>query len=215
MTREFGIDEIFKRLSDRYGSQNWWPADSKFEIAVGAILTQNTMWRNVILSIKNLENAGLLEPYRMYIAPSEKLALLIKPSGFPRLKTNRLKNFLSFFAEFSFDFDKLDAFDTEKLLKMLLSVNGIGRETADSMLLYIFNRPVFIVDAYTKRLFSRIGLSKERYTPLLKDMSSDSKTLGDFHALIVQHCKIYCRARPVCQNCTLIDLCEYGGKNLV
>ncbi|MGC8545812.1 MAG: endonuclease III domain-containing protein [Athalassotoga sp.] len=200
---------IFEKLYDNYGPQGWWPANSRFEISVGAILTQNTMWRNVVVSIKNLENAGLMEPYRMYIASSEKLANLIRPSGFPKLKAGRLKNFLSFFSEFSFDFEILDRFDTKTLSELLLKVNGIGEETANSMLLYIFERPVFISDAYSKRLFLRIGI-KENFE--ITNVMKDSKTLGEFHALIVQHSKVYCRSKPICQNCPLLGICEYGEK---
>ncbi len=203
--------EVYRRLLDVYGSQHWWPANTKFEIAIGAILTQNTMWRNVEVSIKNLENAGLLEPYRMYIAAPEKLASLVKPSGFPRLKADRLKNFLSFFSQFSFDFDKLSIFDTDTIYKKFMNVNGIGKETANSILLYIFERPVIIIDAYTKRFFSRLAIPAERYASIPEEMNKNSKDLGEFHALIVQHSKAYCRAKPACENCPLSDLCKYGG----
>lgn len=201
---------VFKKLYDNYGSLNWWPANTEFEIAVGAILTQNTMWRNVVVSIKNLENAGLLEPYRMFVAPPGKLANLIKPSGFPKLKVERLKNFLSFFYEFSFDFEILDQFDTQTLHSLLLKVNGIGEETADSMLLYIFKRPVFISDAYSRRLFSRIVVNDESEISKIKS----TKMLGDFHALIVQHSKVYCKSKPLCQNCPMLNICEYGGSHV-
>ncbi len=200
---------VFERLYENYGPQGWWPANSKFEISVGAILTQNTMWRNVVVSIKSLENAGLMEPYRMYIASSEKLARLIRPSGFPKLKAGRLKNFLSFFSEFSFDFEGLDRFDTEVLSELLLKVNGIGKETANSMLLYIFERPVFISDAYSRRLFSRIGI---RENVEVEHIIKDPKMLGEFHALLVQHSKVYCRSKPICQKCPLLSVCEYGAK---
>ncbi len=202
--------EIFERLYNNYGPQNWWPADTKFEIAVGAILTQNTMWRNVVLSIKNLENAGLLEPYRMYITPIEKLSYLIKPSGFPKLKAMRLKNFLAFFSNFSFDFDKLEKFETRDLYGMLLTVNGIGHETASSILLYIFNRPIFVYDAYFKRIVSRLGIDSTE----IEKSFNDAKVLGEFHALIVQHSKMHCRSKPICRMCPLIDICEYGEQNV-
>lgn len=200
----------FQKLYDNYGPQGWWPANSKFEISVGAILTQNTMWRNVVVSIKNLENAGLMEPYRMYIASSEKIAQLIRPSGFPKLKAERLKHFLSFFSEFSFDFEVLDRLDTKTLSELLLKVNGIGEETANSMLLYIFERPVFISDAYSKRLFLRLGIKDSK----IENIARDPKILGEFHALIVQHSKVYCRSKPICQNCPLLGICEYGEKHV-
>ncbi len=202
---------VFEKLYENYGPQGWWPADSKFEIAIGAILTQNTMWRNVVVSIKNLENAGLMEPYRMYIASSEKLATLIRPSGFPKLKAERLKNFLSFFSKFSFDFEELERFETKVLSELLLKVNGIGEETANSMLLYIFKRPVFISDAYSKRLFSRIGIKE---SVEVESISKDPKMLGEFHALVVQHSKVYCRSKPICQNCPLVAFCEYGERHV-
>lgn len=202
--------EVFERLYNNYGEQHWWPADSKFEISVGAILTQNTMWRNVVLSIKNLENAGLLEPYRMYIASNEKIAHLIKPSGFPKLKTIRLKHFLSFFFEFSFDFEMLERFDTKMLYDMLMGVNGIGQETANSMLLYIFERPVFVYDAYFNRLSSRLNIGPTQ----IEKVFHDSKVLGEFHALVVQHSKVHCRNKPICHMCPLMDICEYGEQNV-
>ncbi len=207
---------VFESLLNVYGPQGWWPAYSKFEIAVGAILVQNTMWRNVRISLKNLEKSGLLEPYRMYIASPSKLAMAIKPSGFPRLKADRLKNFLHFFSAFSFDFRELEKMDTSELRKALLSVNGIGAETADSLLLYIFKRPIFIIDAYTKRFFLRLSslkasevLSEEKNIMAFKN----SEELGEFHALIVQHSKSHCRKRPVCKGCPLKDVCEFGSEN--
>ncbi len=210
------IRYVFRMLLDTYGSQEWWPAFTSFEIAVGAILVQNTMWRNVEVSIKNLEKLGLLEPYRMYIASPQKIAAAIKPSGFPRLKTDRLRNFLKFFERFSFDFKKMKELDTFSLRKSLLSVNGIGRETADSLLLYIFNRPVLIVDAYTKRFFSRLGypsslLKETEKVNFVKALGSKPDILGEFHALIVQHSKAYCKTKPLCRKCPLSDICKFGG----
>ncbi|WP_456400028.1 endonuclease [Mesoaciditoga sp.] len=209
------IQYIFETLFDAYGPQGWWPAYTPFEVAVGAILVQNTMWRNVKISIKNLEKIGLLEPYRMYVTSNEKLAAAIKPSGFPRLKAERLRNFLHFFSEFSFDFEQMNKYDTETLRKLLLKVNGIGKETADSLLLYIFNRPVFILDAYTKRFFSRLFsqeamkmFEKEKVVNALKD----AKEMGEFHALIVQHSKAHCRSKPMCSGCPLRKVCEFGSE---
>ncbi len=210
------IRYIFRMLLDTYGAQGWWPAFTSFEIAVGAILVQNTMWRNVKVSIKNLERSGLLEPYRMYIASPQKIATAIKPSGFPRLKTDRLRNFLKFFEKFSFDFEEMKKLDTYSLRKSLLSVNGIGKETADSLLLYIFGRPVLIVDAYTERFFYRLGysfsLSKEsEKLNFVQTLGSKPDVLGEFHALIVQHSKAHCKAKPLCGKCPLSDICEFGG----
>ncbi len=217
--REPEIEElkhVFRILLDTYGPQHWWPASTRFEIAIGAILVQNTMWRNVRVSIKNLEKLGLLEPYRMYVASSEKIANAIKTSGFPRLKTDRLRNFLRFFERFSFNFDELGKLETDLLLRSLLSVNGIGRETADSLLLYIFKRPTLIVDAYTKRLFFRLGYSSSTFkekakSKLVEMFENDPDKLGEFHALIVQHSKAYCRTKPLCDKCPLSSMCELGG----
>lgn len=217
--REINVQElrhIFRILLDTYGPQHWWPASTRFEIAIGAILVQNTMWRNVKISIKNLEKAGLLEPYRMYVASSEKIANAIKTSGFPRLKTDRLRNFLKFFEKFSFDFDEMNKLETDLLRKSLLSVNGIGKETADSLLLYIFNRPTLIVDAYTRRFFLRLGYSplpfKEKgKIQLMNALKNDPSELGEFHALVVQHSKAYCRTKPLCDKCPLSSICKFGG----
>ncbi len=211
------LRHIFRILLDAYGPQHWWPANTRFEIAIGAILVQNTMWRNVKISIKNLEKAGLLEPYRMYIASSEKIVGAIKTSGFPRLKTDRLRNFLKFFENFSFDFDEMNKLETNLLRKSLLSVKGIGKETADSLLLYIFNRPTLIIDAYTKRFFSRLGYSpsflKEKgKSQIIKAFKNDPDVLGEFHALVVQHSKAYCRAKPFCDKCPLSSICKLGSE---
>jgi endonuclease-3 related protein len=210
------IRYIFETLFNTYGPQGWWPAYTHFEIAVGAILVQNTMWRNVKISIKNLEKLGLLEPYRMYVASKEKLANAIRPSGFPRLKAERLRNFLHFFSKFSFDFEEMEKLDTQTLRKALLEVNGIGKETADSLLLYIFNRPVLILDTYTKRFFSRLfsqeamkSFEEKRVVNTFKDAGE----LGEFHALIVQHSKAHCRAKPACKGCPLRNVCEIGSEH--
>ncbi len=206
---------IFETLFNAYGPQGWWPAYTPFETAVGAILVQNTMWRNVRVSLKNLEKLGLLEPYRMYIASGRKIASAIKPSGFPRLKANRLKNFLHFLSAFSFDFQELEKMSTSKLRKSLLKVNGIGNETADSFLLYIFKRPVFIIDAYTKRLFERLSSASASKILTAEKVRAfkDADEMGEFHALIVQHSKAHCRARPICEGCPLKDICKFGSEN--
>ncbi len=208
------IRYIFETLFNTYGPQGWWPAFTPFEIAVGAILVQNTMWRNVKVSIKNLEKLGLLEPYRMYVASSEKIANAIKPSGFPRLKAERLRNFLRFFSDFSFDFEEMKKLDTKTLRKALLSVNGIGKETADSLLLYIFKRKVFVLDTYTKRFFYRLfsrDVFKSTDEKEVLNAFKDAEELGEFHALVVQHSKAHCRSKPICRGCPLEKLCEFGS----
>ncbi len=206
---------VFETLFNTYGPQGWWPAFTPFEVAVGAILVQNTMWRNVKISIKNLEKLGLLEPYRMYVASNEEIAKAIKPSGFPRLKAERLRNFLQFFNEFSFDFKELEKLDTQSLRKALLKVNGIGKETADSLLLYIFKRPVLILDTYTKRFFSRLfsqSAFKSFKEETIVKTFKDAEELGEFHALIVQHSKAHCRSKPLCEGCPLRSVCEIGSE---
>ncbi len=209
------VKTIFSRLFDLYGPQKWWADSTPFEIAVGTILVQNTVWRNVLVSLKNLENEGLLEPHRMYVAPSNKMASIVKPSGFPRLKTDRIKNFLLFLQQFSFDFKKIGILETNELRGKLLEVNGIGRETADSILLYLFERPVLVVSSYTKRFFSRFGyrnsFDDDERLKFVRSFEEDPKILGEFHALVVQHSKALCRARPLCDECPLSDICYYGS----
>ena len=157
MTNDEILTTIYDILLKRFGPQDWWPGDTPFEVIVGAILTQNTNWTNVEKAITNLKNAGVLSPDKLHHIDIKKLAELIRPAGYFNIKAKRLKNFLDwFFENYSGKLKNLENVPTAEIRQQLLSVKGIGPETSDSILLYALNRPVFVVDAYTARICSRI-----------------------------------------------------------
>lgn len=207
--------EIFRNLLNRYGHLHWWPADTPFEVCVGAILTQNTNWGNVEKAIVNLKREGLLGPEALRDVRLEKLAEVIRPAGFFNVKSVRLKDFVAFlFERFGGSLDRMFMVDWRVLRDELLDVRGIGRETCDSILLYAGGKPSFVVDAYTKRLFSAIGLvsAKADYEEVrslfMDNLPSDVQLFNEYHALIVQHCKEHCRKTPRCAGCSLHLLCR-------
>lgn len=210
------LHAIFKQLLHRYGHRDWWPAESPFEVCVGAILTQNTNWGNVEKAIANLKAADSLELSVIAGLPHQELAALIRPAGYFNVKARRLQSFCRFVLNPPHhDLERLFAQDWQKLRHQLLAVNGIGPETADSMLLYAANRPSFVVDAYTRRLFSRLGLVDEAigYEALrsfcMQRLPHDPALFNEFHALIVEHGKQHCRTRPCCEGCCLAGQCAY------
>ncbi len=202
--------DIYHVLLTAYGPQYWWPADSPFEMMVGAILTQNTNWQNVEKAIANLQLSGALDARAMLDMDEIRLRELIRPSGFFRQKAARLRLFCKFYLEQDREQGIKDLADPRAAL---LSLSGIGPETADSILLYALGIPVFVVDAYTKRIFTRLGLLQEKtdysqtqawfHAQLDKDVS----LYKEFHALIVQHAKQYCRVKPLCAHCPLGPIC--------
>jgi len=206
--------KIYKNLYDFFGPLNWWPGDTPFEVMVGAILTQNTSWRNVEKAINNLKKENLLEPQKLYCINQEKLAQLIKPSGYYNIKARRLKNFINIFVnEFEGSAKKMFSGDGGELRKKLLNVNGIGPETADSILLYAGNKPFFVVDAYTRRIFSRHKLiSKDASYHQIQEFFSqnldrDVKLFNEFHAQIVMLGKTICTSRNSdCAKCPLTSV---------
>lgn len=204
--------KIYNLLYDEYGSQGWWPAEDWFEVIVGAILTQNTSWKNVERAISNLRNNRVLKPEKLYALPLEQLAALIKPAGFYNLKAQRLKNMLKFLKQYDFDFMKLSSNITREVL---LEIKGVGKETADSILLYAFNVPVFVVDNYTKRIFQRLGVlsNKDDYDSIQKlfyIIPPDLQMYKEYHALIVKHAKNMCtKHKPSCDQCALENFCKY------
>lgn len=209
------LKKIFEILYKTYGPQNWWPSDSDFETAVGAILTQSVSWRNVEMAIHNLRRVDLLNPKKMYECPEDILENAIKPAGFFKVKARRLKNFLEFMKNYDFDFDELRHYDTDTLRNLLLSISGVGQETADTILLYIFKRPVFVVDAYTLRMFKRLTRKNwKTYEELQeffhKNLENDPNLFGEYHALIVAHSKSVCKKKPVCDICQISQegICE-------
>ncbi len=204
-----------------YGPQHWWPGETPFEVIVGAILTQNTNWTNVEKAISNLKDRRLLSPDKLNKIKPSDLTDFIRPSGYFNIKSNRLKSFITFlYDNFDGHLDEMFSLDLKKLRHMLLEVKGIGPETADSILLYAGNYPVFVVDAYTKRIFSRIGILEEKHTYhqiqdfFMQSLDNDVKLFNEYHALIVRHAKAFCRTKPACQSCPLLNMpCSYGMKN--
>lgn len=208
------IFNLYRMLISSLGSQHWWPADSSFEVIIGAILTQNTNWKNVEISINNLKKANLLSPYSIYNCSINDLKLYIKPSGFYRVKSDYLKYFVKKFIEhYDGDISRLMEIESSKLRNWLLSIKGIGKETADSILLYALDRPIFVVDAYTKRIFLRHNLInkdadyKEIQSLVEKTLPKDTNVLGEFHALLVKVGKNFCKKKnPLCRECPLSSL---------
>ncbi len=205
------VSKIYTALYAHYGAQKWWPAKTRFEVIVGAILTQNTNWGNVEKAIINLKRAKLLNPEAMRAVKVSELALLIKPAGYFNVKAGRLKNFLdTLFASYGGKLSRLFSIDQMKLREALLSINGIGPETADSILLYAAKKPAFVVDAYTKRIMTRHALAKEENSyHELQGLFTDNLTpkvqlFNEYHALIVMTGKDFCKTnKPLCTECPL------------
>lgn len=205
--------EIYQLLLGRFGPQHWWPGETQFEIITGAILTQNTNWTNVEKAIANLKSAHLLTPEKLFNLDISQLAQLIRPAGYYNIKAKRLKNFLSWlFNNHASRLANLENLDTNQLRTELLSITGIGRETADSILLYAFNREIFVVDAYTARVAIRHGLighgaDYEQLRDLFQsNLPADSKLFNEYHALLVRVGKEFCRPKAACSNCPLEKL---------
>jgi len=209
------VTKIFDILYFSHGPQRWWPGESPFEIILGAILTQNTTWHNAALAIANLAAADLLEPNALFRTSPEKVKTLINPAGFFNVKYQRVRNFLEYLKKHDMDLKRFRNLPVAELREELLQINGIGPETADSILLYAFERRIFVVDAYTRRLFSRLGhrwMEKAAYEEIqsffMEELPSDVKLYNEYHALIVAHCKDTCRKQaPLCFACVLSPSC--------
>ena len=212
------ILDIYQRLYDAYGPQGWWPADDRFEVIVGAVLTQNTSWRNVEKAIWNLRAAGVLSPHGLRESLESDLARLVYPSGYYNTKARKLQAFARYVGDrYGDDLDALASCDAATLRGELLEVYGIGEETADDILLYALGKPVFVVDAFTKRLFYRLGLAAEsgpysEYQAMFeKNLAPDAALFEEYHALIVRQAGEVCRkTRPLCEGCVLLDICPTG-----
>lgn len=213
------VFKIYHRLLAGYGPQYWWPGNSPFEVIIGAILTQSAAWVNVEKAIDNLKAAGALSPKAILKMPSEELAQLVRPSGYYNAKALKLKAFVEWLDKScSSSLDALSPVPTGDLRNRLLSVHGIGNETADSILLYALKRPVFVIDAYTRRITSRIGLLSENNGYIecqkyfMNNLPIDVQLFNEYHALIVRLGKEACRKNPDCTKCCLQDICLYYGK---
>jgi endonuclease-3 related protein len=204
----------YEAMSGTLGPMHWWPAQTPFEVIVGAILTQSTAWGNVERAIANLRSAGMLTPSAMLRVPTARLAALVRPSGYFRQKAKKLKAFVRFLqTEYAGSLKRMFLTPTMELREKLLSVHGIGPETADSILLYAGNHPVFVVDAYTHRIFGRHGITDgkpdyETVRGLVEaSMPRRAELFNEFHALIVNTGKNWCRkSAPRCEKCPLRPL---------
>jgi endonuclease-3 related protein len=207
------LTEIYELLYRHFGPQHWWPGQSALEIIVGAILTQNANWGNVEKAINNLKAAKSLSVESLHSMDVLKLAQLIRPAGYYNLKAKRLKNFINRLVEdFNGEMRALRRLDTESLRERLLSIKGIGPETADSILLYAFEKPVFVVDAYTARVAVRHGLIEpsvdyESLRELFQsNLPQEIQLFNEYHALLVRVGKEFCRPRAKCTGCPLEKL---------
>lgn len=205
---------IYQKLYRAFGPQHWWPGDTPFEISVGAILTQNTNWANVEKAIQNLKRKNALSLRALHTMPVKVLAELIRPTGYFNIKARRLKSFITFLKnDYNGSMKKMRNKDIVSLRNELLSIHGIGSETADSILLYALGKPVFVVDAYTKRVLSRHGIMdykdsydafQELFHSLLK---RDVQLFNEYHALFVRVGKTFCkRQKPICEKCPLDNM---------
>lgn len=202
--------DIYKKLYEKFGPRHWWPGETNFEIIVGAILTQNTAWGNVEKAINNLKKKRLLTPRKLHNLGAGDLAALIRPAGYYNIKTKRLKAFLEFlFRKYNGSLKAMFSRKTQDLRKELLGVYGIGPETADSILLYAANKPIFVIDAYTKRIFSRHNLispsaaygDMQRF--FMENLPRGTRLFNEYHALIVELGKSICKTKPRCEACPL------------
>jgi endonuclease-3 related protein len=213
--------KVYNRLLSSFGLQHWWPGDSPFEVMVGAVLTQSTAWRNVEKAIDNLKAADALSPEALHQMPAEKIAALIRPSGYYNQKARKMKALVDWLAaEHQGNPETLALSPTGELRAQLLDLLGIGPETADSILLYAANRPVFVIDAYTRRIISRLGLAPQKNTYdeyqnlFMRNLPSDVSLFNEYHALLVRLGKTACRKEPGCDECCLFDICQYDKARL-
>lgn len=209
---------IYKRLRDARGPGGWWPGAHAFEVCVGAILVQNTSWTNVEKALLALRAEDLLSFEALHRVPEPRLAALLRPAGTYNVKARRLRAFLDFLGEhYGGRPEAMSGEDAAQVRRKLLGVPGIGRETADSIALYAAGLPLFVVDAYTRRVFSRLGLLKgdEDYDQIqrlfMDALPREAALYNDYHAQIVLLAKDVCRKRPLCERCPLAETCPSAG----
>ena len=211
------LRDVYRRLLREYGPQHWWPADSPFEVMVGAVLTQSTSWTNVEKAIDSLKAADALSPQAIRRLSHEELARTIYSAGFHNSKARKLKALADYLGDrFDDDLDAMKRVDAAELRAELLGVYGIGNETADSILLYALGMPSFVIDAYTRRLLARLEVrpDRDRYEAYQRmfegSLERDPRTFDEYHALIVTHGKSVCGKRPRCGDCCLLEICPTG-----
>lgn len=221
------LENAFQRMYQRYGSQSWWPGDSQLEIIVGAVLTQNTNWKNVELAIDNLRQANVLSIVELLRIETKEMEKLIRPAGYYRVKTKRLRNVLRFIVSQFGSIEAMFRCELSTLRKQLLEVNGIGPETADAILLYAGGLPTFVIDAYTNRVAKRHGwIDKEASYDSLKELfethlqdfrgtngeyETATALFNEYHALLVNVGKDYCKPTPRCEDCPLCAMLPKNG----
>lgn len=221
MAKRSLIIGIYSRLINHFGYRNWWPGKTPFEIAVGAVLTQNTSWNNVERAITNLKAIGALDPGVLLNLSDSELKRTIRPAGFYNQKATRLKSLTSWWMA-NYDSLSLDRSEhnINQLRSELLAISGIGPETADSIILYAFGLPTFVVDAYTRRILERLGIIpvKSTYNQIKQlfeiSINRDEKLYNDYHAQIVMLGKTFCRTKPQCPDCPLLNICKFGQSTL-
>ncbi len=213
------ITQIYERLYSYFGPQHWWPAETRFEVIIGAILTQSTAWSSVEKAIANIKEAGVLDPPSLRRIPLSELARLVYPSGYYNAKARKIKAFVEHLGKHhADDLDALFSRELPALRNELLSIHGIGEETADSIILYAAYMPVFVIDAYTRRIVSRLGLAPDEdsygaYQQMFsRALPSDPKLFNEYHALLVAHGKNVCRKVPLCDRCCLNSMCSYYAR---
>ena len=204
------LTHIYKKLYSAFGPQHWWPGETPFEVAVGAILTQNTNWGNVEKAITNLKNERKLNAAALHSLPVGRLASMIRPAGYFNIKATRLKHFMDFLVrEYGGSMAKMKKEEVDVIRKKLLAVNGIGPETADSIILYALEKPGFVIDAYTKRVLSRHNIldhdsSYDKFQQLFhRNLGKDVQLFNEYHALIVRVAKEHCKTKPICAGCPI------------
>ncbi len=228
--------QLYKKLFSEYNTQNWWPVTEKnktvpeyntrnfltekqkLEVCFGAILTQNTSWKNVEKAVIELNKKNLINPKKISRIKKEELAKLIKSAGYFNQKAVYLKEFCRHLKKYDYSLNKFFSKEGIELRKELLSIKGIGKETADSILLYSAQKPFFVVDAYTKRILGRLNGTKENNYDSLQDffhlnLKKDLQLFNEFHALLVEHAKQFCQKKPLCKNCFLRKQCIFGKNN--
>ena len=221
MTTTKVLLDIYDRMLRAYGPQHWWPAETAFEVMVGAILTQSAAWRNVEKAINNLKAVDAVSPEALRRLSEKELARLVYPAGYYNAKARKLKALARYLGDrFDDDLEAMASEDVDSLRAELLAVYGIGEETADDIMLYAADKPVFVVDAYTRRVFFRLGLAPESgpysayQAVFAENLAPDAELFGEYHALIVVHGKDVCKKRPLCQGCCLLEVCPTGRENV-
>jgi len=202
------LRQLYEVLLEEFGPQHWWPGETSFEVMVGAVLTQNTNWKNVERAIDNLKGNHLLDPHALHRLSEGELATLVRPSGFYNVKARRLRSLLDWLIDTADgDLEALRHRPLSRLRRELLSVPGVGPETADSILLYALGKPTFVVDAYTRRVLRRHRLIDQRATYddvktlFESSLPRDAQLFNEYHALLVELGKRFCRPRPLCAGC--------------